>query len=197
MWFSYLFLFAVGAIALAAAVGVVVSRMPVHSALFLLLHFAMIAALYITMDAQFLGAIQVIIYAGGIVILILFVIMLMGSESVQYPAGQRRWLPWVAISLGVILLVAIGASLVQAFGGAAPNPAPNAGGVPEVVGIELFTRYILPFEMVGVLLLVALIGALLLARRSKAEQVLQETMPATANEVVMLSGSTAPSRRAR
>jgi NADH-quinone oxidoreductase subunit J len=179
MWFSYLFFIAVGAITLAAAVGVVVSRVPVHSALFLLLHFAMIAALYITMDAQFLGAIQVIIYAGGIVILILFVIMLIGSDSVAASYSQRRWLPWVALSLGVILLVAIGASLVQAFGGAAPNPAPLQGGVPEVVGIELFTRYILPFEMVGVLLLVALIGALLLARRSKAEQISQNTEAAT------------------
>lgn len=171
MWFSYLFFIAVGAITLAAAAGVVLSRVPVHSALFLLLHFAMIAALYITMDAQFLGAIQVIIYAGGIVILILFVIMLIGSQSVEQTAGQRKWLPGVALALGAILLVAIGAGLVQAFDGVAPNPGPNAGGVPEVVGLELFTRYILPFEMIGVLLLVALIGALLLARRSKAEQV--------------------------
>ncbi len=174
MWFSYLFFIAVGAVTLAAAVGVVLSRVPVHSALFLLLHFAMIAALYITMDAQFLGAIQVIIYAGGIVILILFVIMLIGSQSVETTAGQRKWLPWVALTLGAILLVAMSAGLVQAFDGAAPNPAANAGGIPEVVGIELFTRYILPFEMVGVLLLVALVGALLLARRSQAEQVQQQ-----------------------
>lgn len=174
MWFSYLFFIAVGAVTLAAAVGVVLSRVPVHSALFLLLHFAMIAALYITMDAQFLGAIQVIIYAGGIVILILFVIMLIGSQSVETTAGQRKWLPWVALTLGAILLVAMSAGLVQAFGGAAPSPAANNGGIPDVVGIELFTRYILPFEMVGVLLLVALVGALLLARRSQAEQVQQQ-----------------------
>jgi len=180
MWFSYLFFIAVGAITLAAAVGVVVSRVPVHSALFLLLNFAMIAALYVSMDAQFLAAIQVIIYAGGIVILILFVIMLIGSQSVETSAGHRPWLPWVALALGVVLLVAIGASLLQAFGGTPPNPAPNTGGIPEVLGLELFTLYILPFEMVGVLLLVALIGALLLARRSKAEQVTQK---ATTGEI--------------
>jgi NADH-quinone oxidoreductase subunit J len=167
MWFSYLFFIVVGAISLAAAVGVVVSRQPVHSALFLLAHFAMLAALYITMDAQFLGAIQVIIYAGGIVILILFVIMLIGSQKIETSAGHRPWTPWVALGLGVVLLVAMVFSLLQAFGGLDPNPSPLAGGTPPVVGYELYTRYILPFEMVGILLLVALIGALLLARHPK------------------------------
>lgn len=169
MWFSYFFFIVVGAIALAAAVGVVASRMPVHSALFLLLHFAMLAALYITLDAQFLGAIQVIIYAGGIVILILFVIMLIGSEKIETRAGHRPWIPWVALGLGIVLLLALTVSLAQAFGGVAPNPLANQGGTPVVVGLELYTRYILPFELVGVLLLVALIGALLVARRSHAE----------------------------
>lgn len=169
MWFSYLFFIAVGAVALAAAVGVVVSRMPVHSALFLLMHFAMLAALYITMDAQFLGAIQVIIYAGGIVILILFVIMLIGSEKIEARAGHRPWIPWVALGLGIILLLALAVSLVQAFGGVVPNSTALQGGTPVVVGLELYTKYILPFELVGVLLLVALIGALLLARRTRGE----------------------------
>ena len=103
MLFSWLFFIGVGAVALAAAVGVVVSRVPVHSALFLLLHFAMLAGLYISMDAQFLGAVQVIIYAGGIVILILFVIMLLGSKPLEVRAGHRPWLPYVALGLGVLL----------------------------------------------------------------------------------------------
>ncbi len=87
MWFSYLFYFVVAAISVAAAVGVVASNKPVHSALFLLANFAMLAALYITMDAQFLGAVQIIIYAGGIVILILFVIMLIGSQGIEMRGG--------------------------------------------------------------------------------------------------------------
>ena len=74
--------------------------MPVHSALFLLTHFAMLAALYVMLDAQFLAAVQVIIYAGGIVILILFVIMLIGSEQIETKAGHRHWMPWVALALG-------------------------------------------------------------------------------------------------
>lgn len=169
MWFSWLFFIVVGAITIASAVGVVVSRMPVHSALFLLTHFAMLAALYVTLDAQFLGVIQVIIYAGGIVILILFVIMLIGSERIERRAPQRKWARVVALGLGIILLIALVLTIAQSFVGASPNPAQVAGGVPEVVGIELYTKYILPFELVGVLLLVGLIGALLVARRSDAE----------------------------
>lgn len=170
MWFSYLFFVLVGALAVAAAAGVVASRVPVHSALFLLAHFAMLAALYISMDAQFLGAIQIIIYAGGIVILILFVIMLLGSDKIETRAGHRSWIPYTALGLGILLLIAMSYSMVQAFGdGPVVESITNQGGVPEVVGLELYTRYILPFELVGVLLLVALIGALLVARRGDSE----------------------------
>lgn len=165
-WFQFLFFFVSAAIALAAAVGVVASAQPIYSALFLLLHFAMLAVLYITLDAQFLGIVQIIIYAGGIVILMLFVIMLLGSEKLELRAWHRAWVPRIAMGLGVILLVAMGFSLARTFGDVAPNPAPNQGGIPEAVGMELFSRYILPFELVGILLLVALLGALLVARRS-------------------------------
>jgi NADH-quinone oxidoreductase subunit J len=98
MELSFLFFLVIGAISLAAAFGVVVSRLPVHSALFLLTHFAMLAVLYVTLDAQFLAATQVIIYAGGIVILILFVIMLIGSEQIEGQADHRNWVPYVGMA---------------------------------------------------------------------------------------------------
>jgi NADH-quinone oxidoreductase subunit J len=167
MTFSILFFVLIGAISLAAAVGVVSSAHPVHSALFLLAHFAMLAILYITLDAQFLAATQVIIYAGGIVILILFVIMLIGSERLQNQAEHRTWTPYVGIALGLILLGGLVVSLLKSFAGASPNATALQGGVPPVVGLLLFSQYILPFELASVLLLVALLGALLLARRPK------------------------------
>lgn len=166
MSFSILFFILIGAISLAAAVGVVSSRVPVHSALFLLAHFVTLAVLYITLDAQFLAAAQVIIYAGGIVILILFVIMLIGSEQIETRAGHRLWTPYVGVLLGLILI----ATMVYAFTATPPgvtNPTAIEGGRPELLGVTLFTRYILPFELAAVLLLVALLGALLLARRLK------------------------------
>ena len=88
MTFSLLFFLVIGAVCLAAASGVVLSRQPVHSAIFLLTNFATLAVLYITLDAQFLAAAQIIIYAGGIVILILFVIMLIGSAPGRIVMGS-------------------------------------------------------------------------------------------------------------
>ena len=166
MSLSLLFFLVIGAVCLAAAFGVVVSRQPVHSALFLLVNFATLAVLYVTLDAQFLAAAQIIVYAGGIVVLILFVIMLIGGETNDFKAHHRTWSRLVGLGLGLILLVGLGYSAVQKL---LPLPAnPSAvlnGGAPKTVGLELFTNYILPFELVGILLLVALIGALVLGRQ--------------------------------
>jgi NADH-quinone oxidoreductase subunit J len=161
---AMLFFILIGAVSLAGAVGVVASRQPVHSALFLLTNFVTLAVMYIMLDAQFLAAAQVIIYAGGIVILILFVIMLIGGDRID-GGSQRIWFPYAGILLGVTLI----SIMIYSFASGAFETRPTGtvvqGGVPEALGMALFTRYILPFEMVAILLLVALIGALLLARR--------------------------------
>jgi NADH-quinone oxidoreductase subunit J len=164
---SILFFIVIGAVCLASAIGVITSRIPIHSALYLLVNFVSLSVLYVTLEAQFLAAAQVIIYAGGIVILILFVIMLIGSEKIETRAPHRSWTPYAGILLGVILI----ASMIYAFM-ETPSTADSAsstinGGAPETVGMALFTQYILPFEMAAVLLLVALIGALLLARHPR------------------------------
>jgi NADH-quinone oxidoreductase subunit J len=167
MTLSLLFFFLIGAISLAAAFGVITSRQPVHSALFLLTHFVTLAILYVTLEAQFLAATQVIVYAGGIVILILFVIMLIGSEQIESQAEHRSWTPYVGITLGLILLGGMAYTLTNGFLGVDPDALAVQGGAPAAVGYELFTRYILPVELAAVLLLVALLGALLLARQPK------------------------------
>jgi NADH-quinone oxidoreductase subunit J len=163
---SILFFIVIGAVSLAAAVGVVASRVPVHSALFLLVNFVTLAVFFVMLDAQFLAAAQVIIYAGGIVILILFVIMLIGSEQIQTRADYRRWTPLAGILLGIVLIASMVFGFMQI--GSAPEVTTGLqGGAPEYVGMTLFSQYILPFEMAAVLLLVALLGALLLARFPK------------------------------
>jgi len=171
MSLSLLFFILIGAISLAAAYGVVASRQPIHSALFLLAHFVMLAVLYITLDAQFLAATQVIVYAGGIVILILFVIMLIGSERLENQGDYRTWTPYVAMLLGLILVSTMAYTMSMQYNGGAVEGGSSAlaGGAPAAVGITLFTQYILPFELAAVLLLVALLGALLLARRPKLD----------------------------
>lgn len=164
MTLPVLFFILVGAISVAAALGVVVSRQPVHSALFLLTNFVTLAALYITLEAQFLAAVQVIVYAGGIVILILFVIMLLGSEQIETEISHLPWTAYAGLVLGLIMLGAMTTDLLESFRGVEPEAAALDGGAPYAVGIELFTKYVLPIELVAVLLLVALIGALLLGR---------------------------------
>jgi NADH-quinone oxidoreductase subunit J len=147
-------------------VGVVMARIAVHSALFLLTHFATLAVLYVTLDAQFLGAAQVIIYAGGIVILILFVIMLVGSQELETRAAYRTWVPYAGLALGLVLLASMTYAIMQTPITPVVNPA-NEGGAPVVLGMFLYTQNILLVELASVLLLVALLGALLLARKPK------------------------------
>ena len=163
------FAFLIGALSLAAAIGVVISAKPVHSALFLMANFATLAILYVLLDAQFLAAAQVIIYAGGIVILILFVIMLIGHDPADR-SQQGLTRPAVAsLVLGLILLASLVLQLTGRLDGAGGGIA--SGGSPSAIGTELFTRFLLPFEFVAILLLVALIGALIMGRRESGEPV--------------------------
>jgi NADH-quinone oxidoreductase subunit J len=168
-----MFLFVVFAlIAIVAAVGVVTSRKPVYSALFLLLNFATLAALYVMVQAQFLAAVQIIVYAGAIVVLFLFVVMLIGGgelSDIRYRSrsfvGRFGWARWAALALAVALLAAVayglvGGQLMTAQG----DPATFGQGSVQAIASVLYTDYILPFELASVLLLVGMIGAVVLAR---------------------------------
>ena len=167
--FGMIFFILVGALSVGAAVGVVTARVAVHSALFLLTHFVTLAILYVTLDAQFLGAIQVIVYAGGIVILLLFVLMLVGSEKLDTRANYRTWVPWAGMGLGLVLAAALGFALLEAPLTPAVVPA-NDGGTPLVLGLYLYSQGIVLVELTAVMLLVALLGALLLARRENVTE---------------------------
>ncbi len=171
-----LFFALIALISLAAALGVVLSRKPVHSALFLMTNFASLAILYVLLDAQFLAAAQVIIYAGGIVILILFVIMLIGHET-DGPVSRRRFgrVGLVSLALAVVMALVLGTQLAGPWSQAVAGVP--SGGSPSAIGTALFTRYILPFEFVAILLLVALIGALVMGRKLKPERLPVEESP--------------------
>jgi len=152
-----------GLLAMVGAFGVLFSKKPVHSALFLLLNFVMLGFLYLVLGAQFLAASQLIVYAGAIMVLFLFVIMLIGSETVgDFVAKGRTLSRYLGIVLGVLFLAGVG----YAVGARAFPPAAGAPdyGATETVGKVLFTQFLVPFELVSVLLLVAMVGAILLAR---------------------------------
>lgn len=155
-------------VAIAGAAGVVLSKNAVHSALSLLVNFATLAMLYILLHAQFLAVVQVIVYAGAIVVLFLFVTMLIGGQLAPdaVRAGGRTVGYVVAVILGLLLLAGLGYLAYVGLTAGAAGPAPEAGSV-QAIGRVLFTDYLLPFELVSVLLLVAMIGAVVLARKPR------------------------------
>lgn len=158
-------LFAV--IAIASAIGLVSSRSPVNSALWLVLNLFCVAALYITLNAQFIGIIQVLVYAGAIMVLFLFVIMLLnlGALPQLESFGAKRVLAFL-VGMGVLAQLVY---IVAGAFGVLPQPATlaEAGETASASNLarELFTTYALPLEVIGVLLLAATIGAVLLAKR--------------------------------
>ncbi len=159
--------FVLALVAIATALGMLVSRNAVYAALFLVLNFATVAVFYLLLDAPFISVAQVTVYAGAIMVLFLFVIMLLGGEKLNYPSK----LPWqrpAAIVLGVILF-AEAVIIVLGQRGLLPMDMalPEYFGSPVDIGGTLFTQYLLPFEVTSVLLLVAIVGAIVLTKTEK------------------------------
>ena len=166
-----LFVFLVLAlVAIGTALGMLLSRSAVYAALFLVLNFGTVAVFYILLNAPFIGMAQITVYAGAIMVLFLFVIMLLGTESLP----TSKALPWqrpLAIILAVILAVEAGYLLFMRAvpGGAIAQPVQSFGS-PQDVGLALFNQYLLPFEVTSVLLLIAMVGAIVLTRKEKGER---------------------------
>jgi NADH-quinone oxidoreductase subunit J len=152
-----------------AALGMVLSRNAVYSALLLVVNFFCLAGFYVLLEAQFVAAVQVIVYAGAIMVLFLFVLMLLGVGNEVVVKEQMRGQRPAAVLLTLGLLVAIVAALAAGVFDAAPASlaAANEGGNVQAVGRLLFTRYTFAFETAGVLLVVAAVGALVLGKRQR------------------------------
>ena len=161
--------FILAIIAVAAALGMLFSRSAVYSALFLVLNFGTVAVFYILLNAPFIAMAQVSVYAGAIMVLFLFVIMLLGTELLP-PTNALPWQRPLAIFLGVILFAESGYLLFirKAATGDVPQPIQTFGS-PQDVGQALFSSYLLPFEVTSVLLLIAMVGAIVLAAREKGK----------------------------
>ncbi|MEX1055463.1 MAG: NADH-quinone oxidoreductase subunit J [Rhodothermales bacterium] len=165
--FDQILFFFFAAVAIAAGIGLIASRNPVASALWLVLNLFCIAVLYIILNAQFIGVIQIIVYAGAIMVLFLFVIMLLNLAALP---GLRS-IDW-KLSAAFLLAMAVLAQLVYVIAsGLELLPEPVSAemtaqsGSAGAIGRELFTRYALPLEVIGILLLVATIGAVMMAKR--------------------------------
>jgi len=166
--------YTLAAFILGFALLVVTTKDTVHSVLFLVIDFLFVAALYVLLGAEFLAAIQILVYAGGIVVLYLFVVMLVNLKRApeQYRDPRRRTM--LAFGLSVAVLIELGAIAAWGYAnpGTPPVNTPNAAleamhlvGNTEEVGWLLYTSYLIPFEIASMLLLVAMIGAIVLAKR--------------------------------
>jgi NADH-quinone oxidoreductase subunit J len=152
--------------AIGCALAVVAQRNPLYSAISLIGVFISLACLYVMLAAPFIAAVQVIVYAGAIMVLVVFVIMLLNVEQEEHRRPRLKFLVPTAIALAAILIAEIAFILVsvQEFR-VNPTAAESNVGLTHSIGAALFTRYLLPFEITSILLLMAIVGAMTLARR--------------------------------
>ncbi len=167
MTLGLIFFLVLAVAAVVTAAGMLLSRNAVYAALFLILNFAAVAVIYLMLGAPFIAMAQVTVYAGAIMVLFLFVIMLLGAEKLS--GGEPlTWQRPLAIVMA-ILLVAEGAYVLfsQSMGTQLVGLPPADWASPEAIGTALFGQYLLPFEITSILLLIALIGAVVLTRTEK------------------------------
>ncbi len=157
----------VAVVAVGSALGLVLRKNPIHGALFLVVNLGSVAAFYLMLGAEFLAAAQVIVYAGAIMVLFVFAIMVLIPGKEETGPDPLRRVRVVALPVGVVLAVLLVSVVARHWAGPAPAavPAAPALGNVETLGRLLFTDYLFPFELTSVLLLAAMVGVLLLARR--------------------------------
>jgi NADH-quinone oxidoreductase subunit J len=160
-----LLFFILAAIAILSAISMLVSKNSVYSAMFLVLNFVTVAVLYLLLNAAFIAMVQVTVYAGAIMVLFLFVIMLLGAEKAS-GGGPLAWQPPLAVLFGGALVLEFAYILFNLQSGLLPEieSVPEGFGSPASIGNILFNRFLIPFEITSILLLVAMVGAIVITR---------------------------------
>ncbi|MDQ7029020.1 MAG: NADH-quinone oxidoreductase subunit J [Ardenticatenia bacterium] len=168
-----LLVFAVLAVtSVATALAMIFARNAVHGVLFMVGNFAAVALLYVLLGSPFLAAVQILVYAGAIMVLFLFVVMLMGPEPAplwEHIPGQRPFALLFGLLLAAGLIVAVNVEKLTGVPGMMTQEVLERLGQPTALAQTLFERYVLPFEVTSLLLLIGMIGAVVLAKREKHE----------------------------
>lgn len=157
-------------VALLAALGVVFAKNPMHSVLFLVLTFFAISGHYLLLNAQFLAAVNIIVYAGAIMVLFLFVVMFLNLNADTEPNKSALAKVAGAIAGGLLLLVLIAAMRNVNPTGADMSTFDSQIGMVNRLGLVLYQQYLLPFELASVLFLVAMVGSVMLGKREAGER---------------------------
>jgi NADH-quinone oxidoreductase subunit J len=192
-----LFFYLFAGICVASAVMVIASRNPVHSVLFLILAFVNAAGLFILLGAEFLAMILVVVYVGAVAVLFLFVIMMLDVDFAELRSGFINYLPFGMLIGGIVLvellMVAFGWAINPSVAKSLGSPIPTNISNTEALGLVLYTKYIHYFQVAGLVLLVAMIGAIVLTLRHKPNVKRQDISvqnartKATAMEVVKVA----------
>lgn len=158
-------------VAIASALGMLFSRNAVYSALFLVLNFIVVAVFYLLLGAPFIAMAQITVYAGAIMVLFLFVIMLLGTDSLP----ESNVLPWQKPLAGILSIILAVQAMYLVFARArsdspilSPDASVNSIENLRAMALELFNQFLLPFEVTSILLLVAMVGAIVLTKQEKA-----------------------------
>ncbi len=154
------------AVALAGAVSLILQRHPIHSALSLIVVMVALAGLYLLQGAEFIAAVQIIVYAGAIMVLFVFVIMLLNAGE-EERTNLSRMARFVGVPLGIVLLAEVAFSIGRATSRLSAPPV-TAVSTRDLSSL-LFRDYVFPFELTSFLILIALLGALVLARREETD----------------------------
>ncbi len=157
-------------VALLSALGVVLAKNPVHSVLFLILTFFTLSGHYLLLNAQFLAAVNIIVYAGAIMVLFLFVIMFLNLNEATEPKKPLLAKAAATISGGMLLLILVAAMRNVEPTGYDPATFNSQVGMVDKLGIVLFQQYQLPFELASILLLAAMVGSVMLGKRETGER---------------------------
>ncbi len=165
----------IGIIVVISALCVVFLERPIHNVLFMIVTMIGLAGLFILLRAEFIAMVQLIVYAGAVMVLFLFVIMLLNLEQIRLPEDPSAYRRWIGVGFAALLLLVV-APFVLVFkagkvGTLMLEKAPEVSNT-EVLGRELFTTYLLPFEIASVLLLAAIIGAVVLAKRRTDDKIM-------------------------
>jgi NADH-quinone oxidoreductase subunit J len=167
MTFEQVVFFSLAAVAALSAVMMILQRNPVNSALYLILNFFCLAGLYLSLNAQFIAMVQVLVYAGAIMVLFLFVIMLLNlgdDKSLREHLGVRTYLG-TGFSIGLVLELLYIFEYRSTSSALQQSPGAAEMGTVEYVGKVLFTKFLFPFEVTSLLLLAAIVGVVILAKK--------------------------------
>ena len=176
MMIAALFFYLFAGICVASAFMVIASKNPVHSVLYLILAFVNAAALFVMMGAEFLAMILIVVYVGAVAVLFLFVVMMLNIDFAELRAGFMKNMPLgIAIALVLLAELVLGVGAYQAGAIELGTPDGTAATIPgesniESIGALLYGRYLFLFETAGIILLVAMVGAIVLTHRGRKEQ---------------------------